>query len=206
MPNPSPSAGLELIASGAGNAAGSSRKPVLVPQPMTFSRTEIDERRNAISVPVRLAMVPELARKLFGDRTVYLTFLGRPNPQHYTGEILLWFAERGQTPVGGQAMHAPVPFRQTDPFSPASRSPRAIRGTVRLAAVIGSDGFLSDVSVLESPDDDLNGPLLEAASRWTFLPALRGSIRVAVDALFEIPVSLPAQASSLEQAKPTASR
>lgn len=206
MPNPSPSAGLELIAGGSGTAAGSGRKPVFVPQPVTISRTEIEQRRNAVSVPVRLAVVPEPAQKLFGDRTVYLTFLGRPNPQHYSGDILLWFAERGQTPVGGQAMHAPVPFRQTDPFGPASRSPRAIRGTVRLAAVISSDGFLSELSVLESPDDDLNRPLLEAASRWTFLPALRGSIRVAVDALFEIPLSLPAQPASPDREKPTASR
>ncbi|MGC8760333.1 MAG: TonB family protein [Bryobacteraceae bacterium] len=167
-----------------------------------FTRAEIEQRRANISVPVRLAMVPEIAQKLFGDRTVYLAFVEKPNPRHYTGDILLWFAERGQTAAGGQPMHAPVPFRQTDPFGPASRSPRLIRGTLRLSAVISADGFLSDLRVLDSPDDDLNGPLLEAASRWTFLPALRGAVRVAVDALFEIPVSF--QTSSASAGAPTA--
>ncbi|MCS7042596.1 MAG: energy transducer TonB [Bryobacteraceae bacterium] len=204
--NPSPASGVELIASGGGSSAGVAGKPVFAPQTVVFTRAEIEQRRNAVSVPVRLAMVPEIAQKLFGDRTVYLTFLEKPNPRHYTGDILLWFAERGQTAAGGQAMHAPVPFRQTDPFGPGSRSPRPIRGTLRLAAVINADGFLSDLRILDSPDDDLNAPLLEAATRWTFLPALRGAVRVAVDALFEIPVSIPASTARVETASPAASR
>ncbi len=199
--NPSPSSGVELIASGGGSAAGIAAKPAFAPQTVQFTRAEIEQRRAAVSVPVRLAMVPETAQKLFGGRTVYLTFLEKPNPRHYTGDILLWFAERGQTAAGGQSMHAPVPFRQTDPFGPASRSPRPIRGTIRLSAVINADGFLSDLRVLDSPDDVLDGPLLEAAARWTFLPALRGPARVAVDALFEIPVAFaPSSATSAPQA------
>lgn len=198
--NPSPASGIELIASGGGSAAGMAGKPSFAPQTIMFTRAEIEQRRGAVSVPVRLAMVPELAQKHFGNRTVYLTFLEKPNPRHYTGDILLWFAERGQTAAGGQAMHAPVPFRQTDPFGPNSRSPRPIRGTIRLAAIISADGFLSDLRVLDSPDDALDSPLLEAAARWTFLPALRGPARIAVDALFEIPVAFapapPAPAAS----------
>jgi len=202
---PSPGSGVELIAKGGGSAAGMAGKPTFVPQTLVFTRTEIEQRRSAVSVPVRLAMVPETAQKLFGDRTVYLTFLEKPNPRHYSGEILLWFAERGQTAAGGQAMHAPVPFRQTDPFGPGSRSPRAIRGTIRMAARITAEGFLSDLRILDSPDDALDAALLEAAARWTFLPALRGPARVAVDALFEIPVSFPPSPSSAGAA-PAASR
>ncbi len=204
--NPSPASPLELIASRDGSGASAARKPVFVPQTVMITRADIEQRRSAVSVPVRLAMVPEKAQKLLGDRTIYLVFLEKPNPRHYTGEILLWFAERGQTAAGGQAMHAPVLFRQTDPFGPNSRSPRTIRGTLRLAAVIGTDGFLTDLRVVDSPDDDLNTPLLEAASRWTFLPALRGSVRVAVDALFEIPVLIPASSQADEFPKPAASR
>jgi len=75
---------------------------------------------------------------------------------------------------------------------------------LRLAAVISADGFLSDLRVLESPDDALDAPLLEAAAKWTFLPALRGPARVAVDALFEIPVAfLPSPPGG---AAPAASR
>lgn len=186
---PSPASGVELITSGGGAAAGMAGKPSFAAQTIVFTRAEIEQRRGAVSVPVRLAMVPELAQKRFGNRTVYLTFLEKPNPRHYTGDILLWFAERGQTAAGGQPMHAPVPFRQTDPFGPNSRSPRPIRGTIRLAAIISADGFLSDLRVLDSPDDALHSPLLEAAAKWTFLPALRGPARIAVDALFEIPVA-----------------
>lgn len=200
--NPSPASGVELISSGGGTGAGRTGKPTFVSQTVMFTRAEIEQRRANISVPVRLAMVPEIVQKLFGDRTVYLAFLEKPNPRHYTGDILLWFAERGQTAAGGQAMHAPVAFRQTDPFGPASRSPRPIRGTLRLSAVISVDGFLADLRILDSPDDDLNAPLLEAASRWTFLPALRGAVRVPVDVLFEIPVSF--QTSSASAGAPTA--
>ncbi|MFZ5929389.1 MAG: energy transducer TonB family protein [Acidobacteriota bacterium] len=192
--NPSPASGIELISSGGGAVAGMAGKPSFASQVVMFTRAEIEQRRGAVSVPVRLAMVPEIAQKQFGGRTVYLTFLEKPNPRHYSGDILLWFAERGQTAAGGQAMHAPVPFRQTDPFGPKSHSPRPIRGTIRLSAIIGADGFLSDLRILDSPDDALDSPLLEAAARWTFLPALRGPARIAVDALFEIPVIfLPAQ-------------
>lgn len=190
--NPSPASGVELISSGGGAAAGAAGKPDFTPQTVMFTRAEIEQRREAVSVPVRLSMVPETAQKLFGNRTVYLTFLEKPNARNYSGDILLWFAERGQTAAGGQAMHAPVPFRQTDPFGPGSRSPRAIRGTIRLAGVISADGFLSDLRVLDSPDDALDAPLLGAAARWTFLPALRGPARIAVDCLFEIPVSIRA--------------
>lgn len=203
--SPSPASGIELIASGGGRAAAVAGRPTFMPQTILFTRAEIEQRRSAVSVPVRLAMVPQTAQKLFGDRTVYLAFLEKPNARHYTGEILLWFAERGQTAAGGQAMHAPVPFRQTDPFGPASRSPRPIRGTIRMAGLITSDGFLSELRILDSPDDDLNAPLLEAAARWTFLPALRGAVRVAVDVLFEIPISLPAQAARSEAGAPAAS-
>jgi len=194
--NPSPASGIELISNGGGSAAGMAGKPVFVPQTVMLTRAEIEQRRGAVSVPVRLSMVPETAQQLFGNRTVYLTFLEKPNPRHYTGDILLWFAERGQTAAGGQSMHAPVPFRQTDPFGPGSRSPRAIRGTIRLAAVISADGFLTELRILESPDDALEPPLLEAAAKWTFLPALRGPARIAVDALFEIPVAFAASPPS----------
>ncbi len=190
--NPSPASGVELISSGGGAAEGAAGKPDFTPQTVMFTRAEIEQRRETVSIPVRLSMVPETAQKLFGNRTVYLTFLEKPNPRNYSGDILLWFAERGQTAAGGQAMHAPVPFRQTDPFGPASRSPRPIRGTIRMAGVISADGFLSDLRVLDSPDDALDAPLLGAASRWTFLPALRGPARIAVDCLFEIPVAIAA--------------
>lgn len=190
--NPSPASGVELISSGGGTAAGFAGKPVFSPQTIVFTRTEIEQRRGAVSVPVRLAMIPETAQKLFGNRTVYLTFLEKPNARHYSGDILLWFAERGQTAAGGQAMHAPVPFRQTDPFGPGSRSPRTIRGTIRMSGVISAEGFLSELRVLDSPDDALDSPLLAAAAKWTFLPALRGPARISVDCLFEIPVSIAA--------------
>lgn len=197
--NPSPTPGLELVTSGsgAGAGAGAGARPEFVSETVLFTRESVDQRRQSVSVPVRLAVVPPLAQKLFGDRTVYLVFLDRLNTRNYPAEILLWFAERGQTASGGQAMYAPVPFRQVDPFSPRSHISRPIKGSLRLAAVIGANGFLSGLRVVDTPDDRLNQPLLDAAARWTFLPALRGATRIAVDALFEIPLTLaPASAAA----------
>lgn len=185
----SPVEGLELITKGGAESA-SALKSSYVTQTIIFTRDVVDQRREAVSVPVRLAMLPPLAQQLFGNRTVYLTFLDKLNPVNYSGEVLMWFAERGQTAQGGQAMHAPVPFRQTDPLAPQSKVGQAIQGTVRLAAVVGKDGFLSAIRLLEGPDDHVNKALLTAAERWTFLPALRGQERIEVDVLIDVPVAL----------------
>lgn len=198
VPEASGVEGLEVITRGAGNAPPSARS-VFVAQTVMFSRESIDQRRTAIAVPVRLAMLPPAAKQHFGERAVYLVFLDRLNDVHYASETLMWFAAREQSGMGGRTMHAPVPFRQKDPFSARSKAAVALKGLIRLAAVVGADGFVTDVRVLGGPDDHVNQFMAAAVASWTFLPALRGGERIAVDVLLDIPLALRATADPAQR-------
>jgi outer membrane biosynthesis protein TonB len=66
----------------------------------------------------------------------------------------------------------------------------ALKGQIRLAAVVGADGFVTEIRVMGGPDDQVNQLMADALASWTFLPALRGGERIAVDVLFDIPLAL----------------
>lgn len=188
VPEASGVEGLELITRGAG--AAPAVKPVFAAQTVLFSRESIEQRRTAVAVPVRLAMLPAAVKERFGERAVYLVFLDRMNDTHYPSEIMMWFAAREQSTMGGRTMHAPVPFRQKDPFSPRSKVSVPLKGQIRVAAVVGADGFVTEIRILGGPDDQVNQLMAEAIGSWTFLPAMRGGERIAVDVLFDIPLAL----------------
>lgn len=190
VPEASGIEGLEVITRGSGNTPPP--RSLFVAQTLMFSRESIDQRRTAIAVPVRLAMLPPAAKQHFGERAVYLVFLDRLNDVHYSSEVLMWFAAREKSARGGRTMHAPVPFRQKDPFSARSKAAVALKGLIRLAAVVGADGFVTDVRVLGGPDDQVNEMMAAAVASWTFVPALRGGERIAVDVLLDIPLALRA--------------
>jgi hypothetical protein len=188
VPEASGVAGLELITRGAGSAPAV--KPVFAAVTVMFSRESLEQRRTAVAVPVRLAMLPPAVKERFGERAVYLVFLDRMNDTHYPSEAMMWFAAREQSAMGGRTMHGPVPFRQKDPFSPKSKVSVALKGQIRLAAVVGADGFVTEIRVIGGPDDQVNQLMADAVGSWTFLPAMRGGERIAVDVLFDIPLAL----------------
>lgn len=201
VPEASDVAGLELITRGSGKAAPGNRS-VFEAGAVMFSRESIEQRRTAVAVPVRLAMLPPAAKEHFGERSVYLVFLERMNGKHYSGETLMWFAAKEQSAMGGRAMHAPVPFRQKDPFSARSKISSPLKGLIRLAAVVGADGFVSGIRVLSGPDDRVNQSMAAAVAGWTFLPALRGGEKIAVDVMLDIPLAMtPEVAASQEGAR-----
>lgn len=195
VPEVSAVEGLELITRGGGAAAPAARSTFSA-ETVMFSRDSIEQRRGAVAVPVRLAMLPPAAKEFFGGRSVYLVFLERMNEKHYSGETLMWFAAKEQSATGGRAMHAPVPFRQKDPFSPRSKIQFPLKGLIRLAVVVGVDGFVSGVRVLGGPDDRVNQSMAAAVAGWTFLPALRGGEKIAVDVLLDIPLALAADSGN----------
>jgi hypothetical protein len=187
-PEASGAEGVELITRGSASSAPAARS-VFAPQTVMFSRESIDQRRGAISVPVRVALLPPAAKEHFGERTVYLVFLEKPNEIHYAGDVLMWFAAKEASQVGGRAMHAPVPFRQKDPFSARSKITTPLKGLIRLAAVVGADGFVSGIRILSGPDDIVNQEMAAALASWTFLPALRGGEKIPVDVMIDIPIA-----------------
>jgi protein TonB len=65
-----------------------------------------------------------------------------------------------------------------------------VEGKVRLWAVIGKDGRVADISLLQHLDARLDSSAEEALGKWQFQPALRNGVAVDVDAVFEIPFNL----------------
>jgi TonB family protein len=66
-----------------------------------------------------------------------------------------------------------------------------VQGKVRLWAVIGKDGHVGDISLIQHLDDRLDRTAEEALAKWLFQPAVRNGVPIDVDAVFEIPFTLP---------------
>ena len=124
-------------------------------------------------------------------RVVYAIAIQMPNVTSYSGSWLVWFAERA--PLPGMApvdMQAPVPLRKVDPKYVAAAAAERVEGSIRLAAVIGKDGHVGQISLIHHLDDRLDRTAAEALGKWEFTPALRNGSPVEVDAVFEIPFRL----------------
>jgi TonB family protein len=55
-----------------------------------------------------------------------------------------------------------------------------IQGVVELSVVVGMDGNVSDVSVTQPLDDELDQQAVEAMRQWTFKPGTKDGKPVAV--------------------------
>jgi protein TonB len=83
----------------------------------------------------------------------------------------------------------------SDPAYPLELMKQHVQGTVTLYAVIGSDGSVSGVRVLNGIDDRLDQYASEAFTRWHFRPASKNGAPVALAAVVRIPFH-PARARS----------
>ncbi len=87
--------------------------------------------------------------------------------------------------------HASRGFNKKDELTPpelvykvdAGYTPEAqkakISGTVMLAILVGTDGLVSDIHVLERLEPSLEARAITAVSKWRFKPAMRGTTAVA---------------------------
>jgi TonB family protein len=135
--------------------------------------------------PVRITGAPD--PRLAG-RLVYSIAIQMPNVTSYSGSWIVWFAER--EPLRDQPipnMKAPQPLRKVDPKYFPSALDEKVEGKVRLAAVIGKDGHVDHVELLQHLDTRLDQSSLEALAKWEFEPAVRNGTPIDVDAVFEIP-------------------
>jgi TonB family protein len=137
---------------------------------------------------VRVASVPD--PRMYG-RQVYSMAIQVPNLTSYSGSWLVWFAGR-ERDMGNPSveMHPPLPLHMVSPKYVNSAMEDRVEGKVRLWAVIGKDGRVGDISLLEHLDDRLDRSAEEALGKWLFQPAVRNGVVVDVDAVFEIPFNL----------------
>jgi TonB family protein len=74
-----------------------------------------------------------------------------------------------------------------DPAYPADALRDHVEGTVTLYAIIGTDGSVEGIRVLNSLDDRLDQNAIRALSHWRFRPGTKNGAPVAVEAVVEIP-------------------
>jgi TonB family protein len=136
----------------------------------------------------RVATAPD--PRLYG-RAVYAMAVQMPNVTSYSGSWLIWFAERDIAPGGPAAdVEPPQPIRKVDPRYISSAINERVEGKVRLWAVIGKDGRVGSVTVLQHLDERLDQSAQEALAKWIFQPARYDGVPVEVDAVFEVPFHL----------------
>jgi TonB family protein len=137
---------------------------------------------------VRAASLPD--PRMHG-RQVYIMAVQIPNLTSYSGSWLVWFAGREPDIANPDVdMRAPLPLHMVSPKYINSAVEERVEGKVKLWAVIGRDGRVGDISLLQHLDERLDRSAEEALGKWLFQPAVRNGVAVDVDAVFEIPFTL----------------
>ena len=130
--------------------------------------------------------VTDVDRQVFGGKRFYEMALNMPNLNSSTGSWVIRFAELDAGRKEGELL-APVATEKSDPGYPLELIRANVHGMVTLYAVIHSDGKVSDIRVLNSPDERLDSFAAKALARWKFVPAVRAGKPVALEAVVVIP-------------------
>jgi len=147
---------------------------------------------STLSVPLRPASrtIPRNIDQRFRDRDVYAIVIPIENLPSYSGDWILWFAERDNIPGDRPSVRAPIPLRKTEPLeAPLPSSRTEVR--VQVAAIIRKDGKIEHVSTLSNLSPALAEAVIQDVNSWEFKPATRDGTAVPVDVIIEIPFSLP---------------
>jgi len=147
-----------------------------------------------LSVPLRPASraIPRAIDGRFQGRNVYTMVVPIEKFEPYSGDWILWFAEKqpksGDTPF----VRAPVPLRKyesVEPVMPGAHTELRVQVTGKILA----DGKLEGLAMLRSMGPGIDHAVLQDLSAWEFKPATRDNVPVEVDVIMEIPYSLPPQ-------------
>jgi len=139
-----------------------------------------------VASPVSDDKVTDVDRQVFGGKRLYSTTLNMPNLNSSSGSWEIRFAELDAGQKKGYLV-APLATEQSDPGYPLELIRAHVQGMVTLYAIIHADGRVSDIRVLDSPDERLDPYAASALARWKFLPAERAGKPVALEAVVKIP-------------------
>jgi len=146
---------------------------------------------STLSVPLRPSSrtIPAAIDLRFQGRSVYTMVIPIENLPAYSGDWIIWFAERGEKPGDAPAMHAPLPFRKLEPVS-AMLDGNRVERRVQISAIIKQDGTVDRVSLVRSAPPSVEKAVIQDLQSWEFKPAMRGGTLVDVDVVMEIPFNL----------------
>ena len=147
-----------------------------------------------LSVPLRPASrtIPRQIDARFRGRNVYTMVVPIENFEPYSGDWIIWFAERepkaGDTPF----VRAPVPLRKYQSVETVLAGART-ELRVQVSGMIRQDGKLEGLALLKALSPGIEQAVIQDLSSWEFKPATRDSVPVDVDFVIEVPYSLPPQ-------------
>ncbi len=149
---------------------------------------------STLSVPLRPASrtIPRAIDARFQGRNVYTMVIPIENFAPYSGDWILWFAERGLQSGETPLVRAPLPLRKYESVEPVLPGAHT-ELRVQLAATISKDGKIVDVKMLRSLSPGIEQAVVRDLAEWEFKPATRDRVPIDVDAVIEIPYSLPPQ-------------
>ncbi len=144
--------------------------------------------RPAPTPPPSLNDDPDLSieQRVFGSKRYYSLIMNMPNLSSATGSWIIRFAELKQSDDKGPLV-APVATTKVDPAYPPDVLRDRIEGTVTLYAVIGTDGKVDGIRVLQSLDSRLDANAVHALYSWRFRPGTKNGEPVAIEAVVQIP-------------------
>ena len=169
-------------------------KPEAAPKIATEEILYTERVRNiplaTLSVPLRPSsrMIPPAVDAQFKGRNVYTIVIPMEHIAAYTGDWILWFADRGSKGGETPVVRAPVPYRKVEPVNQAPPNERT-RERIQLSATLGKNGKLDGITLLTKVPAAVQHAVFTDVTSWQFQPAT--SDGVAVDVVLEIPFSLP---------------
>ncbi len=96
-------------------------------------------------------------------------------------------------PPNQQGLVLPFPAFKERPVLPAELVRQYPGRMIVVFAIINAQGKMEQVSIKESPNPELNKPVLDSLGKWVFRPAQLDGENVAVELLLGIPLWLPEQ-------------
>jgi len=174
------------------------RKPLAPPQVDAPGKVVLYADRlrgipvTTFSVPLRPASrsIPPSIENRFHGRNVFSMVIPIENMQEYSGDWIIWFAERNPKPGDVPSVRAPVPLRKFDSVEPVPPGSR-MELRVQIAGTISQEGKLRVTALLRDLSPALESVVLRDVQSWEFKPATRDRVPVDVDIVLEIPFSLP---------------
>ena len=93
----------------------------------------------------------------------------------------------GAIRIGGN-IKPPTMVARVAPMYPAGPASQGIEGTVSLIATIGGDGYVRDINIVSSANDEFSQSATNAVSQWQFTPTLLNGqpidVKMRVNVLF----------------------
>jgi len=130
---------------------------------------------------------------VFSNEPVYTVYMDMLHPNGTPAPS--WTMQYALTlpVVNPSGLVPPFPIVKEQPAFPVELVRKYLRQLVIVYAIIDKEGKLQQISIKQTPDPELDPPVLAALSRWTFRPTEVKGSTVSAKILLGIPLSLPPQ-------------